>query len=86
MTRLSNMLLRRHVNQKSEYIHVINFFVSSWPLLSIFLARTCFEKMNSEAVGNKSDSLLSKISAKQLRYFHPSLQFVMLHLTLELRL
>lgn len=57
MTRLSNVLLRRPVNQKSEYIHVIHIFVSSWSLSSFLLSRTCFEKIDAERMGNKSDSL-----------------------------
>lgn len=74
------------MNQKSEYINVIHIFVSSRSLPSFLLSGTCLEKTNSEPMGNKSDSLLSKISAKQFRYSHPTLQFLMLHLTVVLRL
>lgn len=37
MILLSNMLLRRRVNQNSEYIHVIYIFITSWSVF--FLSR-----------------------------------------------
>ena len=48
------------MNQKSEYIHVIHIFVSSWYLSSFLLSRTHSEKTNSEPVGNRSDSCFQK--------------------------